>query len=179
MSLGTLWERKCSFETHFVYWIIFRQGANIFGPRAKSSLMVVKSAFDVSIGTLWGKPFSYSTKRICVCLARTINETSSGSWQNSFSFWLCFFNRFVKTAFYLSWRQLRGAFFVSEKKIMFSDFFRHWLKTVRAFVKIFRMGLPRLLATSPEETFRDKCIFWKTLFSFESSPTLGEKVSPI
>ena len=137
--------------------------------------MVVKNAFDVPIGTLWGKPFSYWTKRNCVCLVRTINETSSGSWQNSFSFWLCFFNRFVTTPFYLSWRQFRGAFFVSEKTFVFSDVFRHWLKTVRAFVKFFRTGLPRLLATSPEEPFRDKCIFWRTLFSFESSPTLGEK----
>ena len=126
--------------------------------------MVVKNAFDVPIGTLWGKPFSYWTKRNCVCLVRTINETSSGSWQNSFSFWLCFFNRFVKTAFYLSWRQLQGAFFVSEKKLCFRTFPDTDWRKVEAFVKNFRMGSSRLLSTYPEDPFGDKCIFWKFCF---------------
>ena len=55
VSIGTLLLRKCCFENNFAFFSFSDRGWSFSVPLAKSSNLIVETAFDVSIATLWWK----------------------------------------------------------------------------------------------------------------------------
>ena len=171
--------KKLQFGKHLRLFTLFWQGATISDPAAKSSIMVAKIAFLVPIGTLWEKIFFW-TKYICNFIM--------------FVQWTKFFRVhggiFLASGYIISAgltelpstcpeEQFEAIFVFLGGKNIFFNVFRHWLKKVRAFEKISRTGLSRLLSMCTEEHFGNRCTFWKTLFSFATSRTLSEEVSTL
>ena len=147
-------EEKAALKTILSFFVIFRQGANFFGPLPNSSNMIVETVLYVSFGTLWGKLFFFWTNFIC-------NFFLFGHWTNSFVFraklfWLLsiFLRQDCQNCLLLVLKNsLRECFFPGEK-IMFFNVFRHWLKKVRAFEKSFPDGFVKTAFHVSTGTFR-------------------------
>ena len=125
---------------------------------------VVKSAFDVSGGTFWGKILFKEKKIIFPKEFQTMNE------QKSFRTFGQNFRWVFKTAFYVSIGKL-----FSFEKTMNSFLFRTLTK-ISIFVKVVLAVLSLLHSTWPEGHFQEKIVFdfYESVWTFSGNKFSSE-----
>ena len=140
----------------FVLFYFFGQRSNFFDLLAQFSNMVVRSVFDLSKSTLWGKLFLFWRKNICVLTASDNDRIFFGLvgkhvWPSSY----LFSSATSKLPSTCPEKQLEEMTF-PRKKTNFFDVFGYGLKKTRASVKHFWKGLSKLISTWTEVNFEFK-----------------------